>query len=381
MKRFKHAFTLVELLVVIAIIGILIALLLPAVQAAREAARRMQCTNNLKQIGIGLHNYHDVNMLFPPHRIAGKMTEESIAVSFHLIMLPFCEQSALFNAYVSYGKANVLWCSGTGSKKGYWPHPLRYQLTNDIMIPYLSCPSDPNYGAYWPVKTTMNQPPKTVFEDSFQFTNYCGSFGDARTNSSLYDRNTRGFFGGGCHYLLTESGATIDNIILFRGMNDILDGTSHTIALSEMVTATSTATQRIKGNVIQLNDYTPTNCINLRADADFYKELTTNPIKGSRGRTWALGYALTTGFQTILPPNGPSCHISGSGSTVAGLYSASSEHSGGVNVLFVDGSVAFVQETIDTGDLTETSEVTRGISPYGIWGALGSIAGNETSSL
>lgn len=93
----RHAFTLVELLVVIAIIGILIALLLPAVQAAREAARRMQCTNNLKQLGVGLHNYLDATKMFPPAMSGYDNLSETgnwCTISYNVAMLPFCEQAA-----------------------------------------------------------------------------------------------------------------------------------------------------------------------------------------------------------------------------------------------------------------------------------------------
>ncbi|MDO5581102.1 MAG: DUF1559 domain-containing protein [Planctomycetia bacterium] len=378
MKR--HGFTLVELLVVIAIIGILIGLLLPAVQAAREAARRMQCTNNLKQIGIGLHNYHDVNQYFPPHRIAGTMTEESIGVGFHVIMLSFCEQAAVFDQFVNYGKTHTLW-TYAGSKKGLWPHPSRHQILVGVNIPYLSCPSDPNYGAKWVCKSTMLTGAKTEFTDSFPYTNYMGSFGDARENTSFFVRNTRGFFGGGCYNDIAEPYAAADSLNLYRGMNDILDGTSNTIALSESVASTDTATLLIKGNTIATSTYTPTACMNLRADGTFYKDLSTNPTKVSRGRMWAYGYAISAGFSTILPPNSPSCvKSSAAGSTGCGIFSASSMHSGGANVLFADGSVVFVSETIDTGDLTHTAEVITGKSPYGTWGALGSIAGSETAS-
>src|SRR5688500_12419399 len=90
----RKGFTLVELLVVIAIIGILIALLLPAVQAAREAARRYQCTNNLKQIGLAMHNYHDINGKFPPSRIA-----RGDYITWAVLILPYMEQQAMYELW------------------------------------------------------------------------------------------------------------------------------------------------------------------------------------------------------------------------------------------------------------------------------------------
>ena len=97
MKRQPIGFTLVELLVVIAIIGILIALLLPAVQAAREAARRAQCSNNLKQIGLGVHNYESAHKAFP----AGNY--QSVHGTWLVGLLPYVEHQALFDRYVDYG--------------------------------------------------------------------------------------------------------------------------------------------------------------------------------------------------------------------------------------------------------------------------------------
>src|SRR6476620_10339595 len=98
MRRTRSAFTLIELLVVIAIIAVLIALLLPAVQAAREAGRRAQCVNNLKQLGLALHNYHDTNGSFPIGLSLNTTTGSTTNISHQTRLLPFMEQSTLFNS-------------------------------------------------------------------------------------------------------------------------------------------------------------------------------------------------------------------------------------------------------------------------------------------
>jgi prepilin-type N-terminal cleavage/methylation domain-containing protein len=129
--RIFHAFTLVELLVVIAIIGVLIALLLPAVQAAREAARRSQCTNHLKQIGIGIHNFHDTTLGLPPYFI------EEFRPGFWVLLLPFIEQQSLYDDITSYS-------GGTGISQDfqtYWGTLTTEQKNAHGSVPIIKCPS------------------------------------------------------------------------------------------------------------------------------------------------------------------------------------------------------------------------------------------------
>ncbi len=137
MNSRRQGFTLIELLVVIAIIAVLIALLLPAVQAAREAARRAQCTNNLKQIGLGMHNYESANGSLPPGE------KGCCWGTWGVFILPYVEQSTLFNAWNSYGR-NV---PSGGPYDGY----LRYAGAANTTVTYskvnaYACPSDPNAG-------------------------------------------------------------------------------------------------------------------------------------------------------------------------------------------------------------------------------------------
>jgi prepilin-type N-terminal cleavage/methylation domain-containing protein len=149
-SKSRRGFTLVELLVVIAIIGILVALLLPAVQAAREAARRMSCGNNLKQLGLGLHNYHDTYKIFPPALLnSGRKdapfggTQQTLNTTGWALMLPFIEQAPLHDNY------NFNACSSSDNAR--MPGPIAgNDLINDGLynarLEILECPSSPTKG-------------------------------------------------------------------------------------------------------------------------------------------------------------------------------------------------------------------------------------------
>jgi prepilin-type N-terminal cleavage/methylation domain-containing protein len=344
----RHAFTLVELLVVIAIIGILIALLLPAVQAAREAARRSQCTNNLKQIGLSLHNYESAYLSFP-FRMGGTDGGNGGRVSGWVPLLPFGEQAPLYDAIKSGGTAQSV--GGSTAHPAWGPVPDGGTTSNDFkpwmaQVPGLVCPSDPRSSK------DGNIPGKS---------NYAFSMGDSITagdstngNGTSTNRH-RGIF-------WRRSGTRI---------RDITDGTSNTLAASEKAICAD-STNNVKGTIGVVSGPTASNCLAIKGANG---TLTAGTLYYNQGRRWADGASVFAGITTILPPNAPSA-INTNSDTSYGIFTPSSSHPGGVIGLLADGSCRFLSETIDTGDLTK-AEVTSGPSPYGVWGALGSKDGGE----
>lgn len=343
----ENAFTLVELLVVIAIIGILIALLLPAVQAAREAARRMQCSNNLKQLGLALHNYHDGYKGLPSTWI--KMKDRDCFSAF-ISLLPYMEQTNIYEGILSIGCDPWM----------FFSHPTLYNPISSF-----SCPSDGMASNIGP-----NAPR----------TNYALSLGDAVLQMA--------------HPTFTDN---VHNRGLFRPgewktLASAPDGLSNTIAFGEFVISDTVGTSKVKGgfwvnysmNMIDGEPYKidPGICMNNARKAGSPQTLNT-PVAGlGRGNMYSHAALCYTTFNTALPPNAPTC-IPVSSETVWGFYTGASNHTGGINVSLADGSVHFVSDTVDCGGLPIHVQGTSlsGESSFGIWGAMGTPAGGESKTL
>ncbi|WDI42740.1 DUF1559 family PulG-like putative transporter [Bremerella sp. P1] len=330
----QRGFTLVELLVVIAIIGVLIALLLPAVQQAREAARRMECQNKLKQLGLALHNHHDTYQHFPKKgRLEGPYSDR---VSGMIALLPFLEQNALAEQIKNHGLATA-------------PYPWDAFDPWDVRLEALACPTDP--GSSDSIISNGNAP-----------CNYKFSIGDSYADVYTPDNPHRGIF---------------DDKVK-KKFRDITDGTSNTLMMAERSTGTNArlVLQGQATGVAFTSD--PTVCRD--------QVSTTNRREyagGSSNRAsqrWNDRLPPFSSISTILPPNSPSCWSGTSENTDDALVTPTSYHPGGVNGLLADASVRFIPETIDTGDLTQP-QVASGQSPYGVWGALGSINGGESRPL
>ncbi len=356
-----RGFTLVELLVVIAIIGILIALLLPAVQAAREAARRSQCTNNLRQAGIALHNYHDTNKAFPPIRLGTSRKGDERTwgdLSFWVAILPFVEQKALYDQITQEDQYNT------------WPHGGFY---SNKLISAMACPSDANAAI-----------PSSQC-GSVQRLSYQGSLGDAVTQTGETSETRRGFFPGGMGFIDPAIGLTGCKS---NTMASMVDGTSNTVMVAEAVVASGGSERQIKGGTALFGGGSPADCratvlSGTSTDRNTIPTSVEVPSAFTRGMSWGDGRPGVQAITTVLPPNSVTCATDGSNPGWGWRYAtASSYHSGGINVALGDASVRFVPDSVDCGDQTYfTNGDPVGQSPFGVWGAMGSVNGSETVTM
>lgn len=354
--RRRKGFTLIELLVVIAIIAVLIAPLLPAVQSAREAARRIQCTNNLKQIALAAANYHDVSGTFPGGSYSPlvKPATWHFAQNFSCFvrMLPYTEQSTIYNAvnfnnnYGSYTNVTiagvrlaVLTCP---SDTANTPTQLRNASSASGTVPAW------NFG----VNNDPDKPPDSVFFQAYS--SYAGSMGtfpvayQQSFNSPAELNQTNGV-------IYNESSVSISGIT---------DGTSNTFLFGE---------------------HARTNL------------MTYDPGFALSDGQWNSGRIYDSMFATCYPPN---VRLTGSnsGSVTAivngGFYpeTATSQHPGGVNMALCDGSVRFIKNSISTWSFDPTTNMPVGIgltnfvysvtpgTVIGVWQQLSTTNGGEIIS-
>jgi prepilin-type N-terminal cleavage/methylation domain-containing protein/prepilin-type processing-associated H-X9-DG protein len=328
----RRGFTLLELLVVIAIIAVLIALLLPAVQAAREAARRIQCTSNLKQLGLALANYEGVAGALPPSLVVAPngaaLWTNGWSVNGRL--LPFLEQGTAFNAvnftnnYSDPGNTTVA------------------QLSVSAFL----CPSE------------VHPEPKTITGGQMGVVNYAWNMGDWYVWGGMNSPGNRGSFG----------------VNRGRKLAEFTDGLSNTVVGSEVKTYQAVLSTCILSTVSEPSSIPSPNADPYAAVPEYRSGACT--LKTTAHGEWVDGQALESGFTTAWPPNkstlgGPTMvdvDLVGVGEKKGGptyaAITARSYHPGGVNAVFGDGSVRFIK-----GSVQGTT-----------WRALGSVASGEVVS-
>ena len=297
MRRSRsRGFTLIELLVVIAIIAILIALLLPAVQQAREAARRSSCKNNLKQIGLALHNYHDTHNAFPPgqfnwigHDGTPVLLGPKRTCWFQQI-LPYIDQAPLYNSF-NFSAGSILAYGSTAFAQ-------RYQV-----VPTVMCPSDPASGKVQTAGATTSASGQGFHGNIVACAGSNANFGNS---GSGVGASLNGMF-----YPLSST-----------RIRDVVDGTSNTLMAGEIVISNDTAAHDLRGRYYN----------SWQGNVLFSSDLPPNPTTGDR-----------SSYCNAIPQ--APCQALGTTNVVQYLRSY---HIGGAHVVLADGAVRFISSNLST---------------------------------
>lgn len=341
-SRRSRGFTLIELLVVIAIIAVLIALLLPAVQQARESARRTQCKNNLKQIGLAMHNYMSTHTVLPFGKGASYAGVPVYARwSQHAMILPFIEQAPLY-ATMDFNYPPET--PGMGGVVAFMPAFTNASGANAVasrtVIPGFMCPSD--------------MPPNDAWRAQNNYAGNQGGWlcdrGDAPAGASDVSPSE---VQTGVFYWLSRCSAASFN-----------DGMSQTVMFSERIRGQGTPDPKSDLYVIPAQ----TTFAATYSTCQGINPATATPLTSKWGYSWVMGENCCTQYNHVAVPNSKSCGgtgFTGSMTNMAMQVSASSRHVGGVHAMMGDGAVRFVSENIDIN----------------VWRAVGTRSGGEAVSL
>ncbi|HWL10890.1 MAG TPA: DUF1559 domain-containing protein [Planctomicrobium sp.] len=311
-RKMRPGFTLIELLVVIAIIAILVALLLPAVQQAREAARRSQCKNNLKQMGLALHNYHDVHSVFPSNGY------NPFGASWHVFLLPFLDQSALYNRLEFGADSRFMMQANVAPAQ-----VILIDVFRTARVSYVTCPSSslPAVNGHAVPIAQQGTYGTTVPVQNSDYVGIAGHTRDPNTQANLYTSGSYGFEArNGALYYRSNT-----------GMRDLTDGSSNTLFVSE-------SSREMKDT------------LGAKGSAGAVYDLRQGAYSGGMWISITSSSAWACNQSSIRFPINSNLMTTTDGEGYRQKYThnnpLSSHHTGGVHCTLGDGSVRFISENM-----------------------------------